>query len=134
MVEIEETEAAADGTAGSFLGLAYPKGFKTEAIIDPFVRLLKKALFSLGFCCESIDCSSHNESTKHAAFGIFNSSSCAPIKSRGTSLYCESDSVPAITVHFFPTSFCLDRCLSQRQSRTQEVRETEVRASRILAA
>ena len=26
VVEIEETEATADGTAGSFLGVAYPKG------------------------------------------------------------------------------------------------------------
>jgi len=74
---------------------------RTEPIIDPFLCLLKEALFSFGFCCESIDCSSHNESPKHPAFGIFNSSSCAPVKSGGTSLYCESDSVPAIPVHFF---------------------------------
>jgi hypothetical protein len=35
VVEIEETEAAADGTAGSFLGLAYPKG---NGSVCPFLH------------------------------------------------------------------------------------------------
>jgi hypothetical protein len=74
---------------------------RIEPIIDPFLCLLKEAVFSFGFYCKSIDCSSHNESPKHPAFGIFNSSSGAPVKSGGASLYRESDSVPAIPVHFF---------------------------------
>src|SRR6266481_6772019 len=56
---------------------------RTEPIINPFFCLLKKAEFSLGFCCESVDCSSHHESPKHPAFGIFNSSSCAPVRVLG---------------------------------------------------
>jgi len=84
-------------------------------MIDPFLCLLQEAVFRFGFCCESIDSSSHNESPKPPGFGIFNSSSCAPVKSGGTSLYSKSDSVPTIPVHFFHTSFCLDSCLSQRR-------------------
>src|SRR5215475_11393806 len=74
---------------------------RTEPIIDPFLCLLKEALFSFGFCCESINCSSHNKSPKLPGFGVFNCSSCAPVKSGGTSLYFKSDRVPAIPVHFF---------------------------------
>src|SRR5215471_13718041 len=74
---------------------------KTEPIIDPFLCLLKESVFSFGFCCESINCSSHNKSPKLPGFGVFNSSSCAPVKSGGTSLYFKSDRVPAIPVHFF---------------------------------
>ena len=103
------------GNCGS-LHLAGESGhdgvLRIEPIIDPFLCLLKEALFSFGFRCESVD-SSHNESPKHPAFGIFNSSSCAPVESGGTPLYSESDGVPAIPVHFFHTSFCLDGCLLQ---------------------
>jgi len=63
--------------------------------------LLKEAEFSFGFCCESVDCASHSESPKHAAFSILNNSTCAPTESGGTSPYSESDGVPAITVHFY---------------------------------
>jgi hypothetical protein len=74
---------------------------RPEPIIDPFLRLLKEAFFSFGFCCESIDGPSHDVSPKPSGFGIFDTSSGAPVKSGETSLYCESDSVPAILVHFF---------------------------------
>jgi hypothetical protein len=66
---------------------------RIEAIIDPFLCLLKESVFGFGFRCESINCSSHNESPKLPGFGVFNSSSCAPVKSGGTSLYSKSDSV-----------------------------------------
>ena len=97
------------------------------------VLRLRNPGLSRGFCCESIDGSSHNERSKHPAFGMFNSSSCAPVKSGGTSVYSKSDNVPAIPVHFFHKESCLDRCLSQRQSRKQEVRDRRP-ASRAVAA
>src|SRR5262245_35336703 len=96
---------------------------RTEPIIDPFLCLLKEALFSFGFCCESINCSSHNKSPKLPGFGVFNSSSCAPVKSGGTSLYFKSDRVPAIPVHFFHRNPVWTACLTQRQSRKQEARD-----------
>src|SRR5262249_35344073 len=73
---------------------------RIESIIDPFLCLLTESVFSFGFCCESINCYSHNESPKLPGFGIFNCSSCTPVKSGGTPLYSKSDSVPAIPVHF----------------------------------
>jgi hypothetical protein len=63
--------------------------------------LLKEALFSFGFRCESVDCSRHKVSPKPSAFRIFNSSSGAPVKSGRTSLDSKPDIVPAIPVHFF---------------------------------
>ena len=81
--------------------------------------MLNEPLFSFGFCGEGINCSSHNESPKPSGFGIFNSSSCSPIKSDGTSLYCESDSVPAIPVHFWHSSPTLSQGQSEKQSQTE---------------
>jgi hypothetical protein len=78
--------------------------------------LLNETVFSLGFCYESIDCSSHNESPKPPGFGVFNGSSCAPVKSDGTSLYCESDSVPAILVRFCHSSATLGQREKQDQT------------------
>jgi hypothetical protein len=92
---------------------------RIEPIIDPFLCLLKEAVFSFGFYCKSIDCSSHNESPKHPAFGIFNSSSGAPVKSGGASLYRESDSVPAIPVHFWHSSPTLSQGQSEKQDQTE---------------
>ena len=73
---------------------------RIESIIDPFLCLLTESVFSLGFCCESINRSSHNESPKLPGFGVFNCSSCTPVKSGGTPLYSKSDSVAAIAVDF----------------------------------
>jgi len=89
---------------------------RTEPIIDPFSCLLNESVSSFGFCCKSINRSRHNESVKHPGFYIFNSSSGAPVKSGGASLYSKSNSMPAIAVHF-----C--HVLSQRP-------ETENRRSR----
>jgi hypothetical protein len=86
-------EAAGKAVQGGLL--------RAEPLIDPFLCLLKEALFSFGFCSESIDCSSHNVSPKPSAFFVFNSSYCAPVVGSETSPYFESDSVPPITVHFF---------------------------------
>jgi len=83
------------------------------------ICLLKESVFSFGFCCEGINCSSHNESPKPSGFGIFNSSSGAPVKSNGTSLYCESDSVPAILARFCHSSPTLSQGQSEKQSQTQ---------------
>ena len=80
---------------------------RTEPIIDPFLRLLKESVFSFGFCCKSINCSSHNESPKPSGFGIFNSSSCAPVKSGGTSLHYEFNGVPTISVRFCHRSYLI---------------------------
>ena len=71
-----------------------------EPIIDPFFCLLNEAESRFGLCRKSIPCSTYDESPKPSGFGVFNGSSCAPVKSDGTSLYCESDSVPAILVRF----------------------------------
>ena len=97
----------------------HSRPLRTEPIIDPFLCLLTEPFSSLGFCCESIDCSSHNESPKPPGFGVFNSSSCAPVKSGGASLYCESDSVPTIPVHFFHSSPTL--CQSEKQDQTEPI-------------
>jgi hypothetical protein len=91
---------------------------RIEPIIDPFLRLLKEAMFSFGFCCEGINCSSHNESPKPPGVGVFNSSSCAPVKSGGTLPYCESDGVPAILLRFCHSS----PTLSQGQREKQDLR------------
>jgi hypothetical protein len=91
---------------------------RIEPIIDPFLCLLTESVFSFGFCCESIDCSSHNESPKLPGFGVFNSSSCTPVKSGGASLYSKSDSVPAIPVHFV-------HVLPQRSETENRRRRTE---------
>jgi hypothetical protein len=59
---------------------------KNRSIIDPFLCLLKEAIFSFGFRCESINGSGHDESPNLSTFGIFNSSFCTPVKSSRTSL------------------------------------------------
>ena len=94
-----------------------PSGvLRTDPIIDPILCLLNETVSSLGFCYKSIDCTSHNESPKPFGFGVFNSSSCPPVKSDGTSLYCESDSVPAILVRFCHSSPTLSQ--GQREKQT----------------
>jgi hypothetical protein len=107
----------------------HSRPLRTEPIIDPFSCLLTEPVSSLGFCCESIDCSSHNESPKPPGFGVFNSSSCAPVKSGGTSLYCESDSVSTMPVHFFHSSPTL--CQSEKQDQTEPCHLTPSLSSQV---
>ena len=90
-----------------------------EPIIDPFFCLLKEAESSFGLCRKSIPCSTYDESPKPSGFGVFNGSSCAPVKSDGTSLYCESDSVPAILVRFCHCSPTLSQGQSEKQDQTE---------------